>query len=245
MKTALLALVMLTGFALPAHAAISGANLSWDDCGLAGTESKTFACDVNTGTSFVLIGSYVAPEGSTLITGMEVVVDFGTTVTDMPSWWQFYTSGACRRTSLTASADFANYPYSACRDLWGAQATGGVTVYVQPFNNISCRSRLLMVFAWPSDAWAPVESGVEYYAFRIAITRDKTVGFGACGGCLAPVAILVSDIKLTQPAGVGDYRIQNSADRNYVSWQGGDPWQSCLYVPVRNSTWGAIKSQYH
>ena len=242
MKTALVALAMLAGFALPCHAA--GINLSWDDCGAAGGANKTFACDVNTGASFVLVGSFSAPDGSTAITGTEVAVDISSVTAELPNWWQFFAGEACRRTSLSASADFVSFPYAACQDLWAAQAIGAVAAYIHPYGSLRCRSRLIAFFAWPQEYWAPVESGVEYYAFRIAIARDKTVGSSACAGCLAPVALVLNEIKLTQPTGVGNFRIQNPSERNYVSWQGGDPWQSCLFVPARNSTWGAIKAQY-
>ncbi len=244
MKRTLLSLVVVALLATSSVAHAAGVNLSWDDCGVAGTENKTFACDVNSGPAMALVASFRPPEGNEVITGMEVVIDFGSATNELPNWWQFFTTGACRRTSLTASADFANYPYFTCRDFWGAQAVGGITNYLMPYANAPCRSRLLLVFAWPETYWTSLDPQYEHYAFRLAIARDKTVGSGSCAGCLVPVAIVVNDLKLTQPYGFGDYRLQSPIDRNWVSWQGATPWQSCLWVPTRNTTWGAIKGQY-
>lgn len=239
-------LSMLTSVLLlaAANAHAAGTNLSWDDCGASGAANKTFACDVNSGTSFVAIASFVAPEGTTAITGMEAVIDLATEVSAMPSWWQFFNADACRRTSLTVTADFANYPYSACTDFWEAQLTGGIWNYVRSYNGALCRSRLLVAFARPQELAAPLEPEVEYYALRLAISRDQSVGNFSCAGCLVPVSILLTDLKLTQPAGVGDYRVQNPADRNWITWQNSNPYSTCLFVPTRNSTWGAIKAQY-
>ena len=49
-------------------ASAAGLNLGWDNCaGLgAGAVNKNFACNTNTGIPSTMVGSFVAPAGSTL-----------------------------------------------------------------------------------------------------------------------------------------------------------------------------------
>ena len=51
-------ILMLLNITRAAHAG-PGINLSWDECGAAGSEIKTFACDQNTGMPFTLVASFV------------------------------------------------------------------------------------------------------------------------------------------------------------------------------------------
>ncbi len=220
----------------------AGVNLSWNDCGVAGTELKSFACDTNTGASFVLVGSYIPYAGSTAITGNEVVIDIASQYSPLPDWWKFKNAGSCRQTAISASADFTSFGSGLCADYWSGLAAGGISAYITPYASADCRARLLIIFATAIANAGPVDENLEYYSFRLSITRAKTVGTGSCAHCLAPAMIVLDEIKLTQPAGVGDYRIQNPANRNFVEWQGG--YSSCGWVPTRNTTWGAIKSQY-
>lgn len=107
------------------------------------------------------------------------------------------------------------------------------------------RARLVLIIAAPTSQ-VPFEAGVEYYAFRLLLSQENSVGAGACGGCDAPVCIVMNQLTIGQPAGMGDYVLQSAADRNYVTWQGGDiGGAGCpIATPARNRTWGAIKSLY-
>ena len=80
--------------------------------------------------------------------------------------------------------------------------------------------------------------------FKIAILRSKTVGTGLCAGCSTAACIVLNEIKLVQPASAGvDYRIQNPADRNFVTYNAGAP--ACPgATPAQSKTWGAVKSLY-
>ena len=96
---------------------------------------------------------------------------------------------------------------------------------------------------WDVANAMPVSEELEYYAFKLSINSAKTVGTGACDGCLDPVCIVLNEIKLTQPVGVGNYRLQNPALSYYATWQGGVVSGGCpAATPARNRTWGAVKS---
>ena len=239
MKKALL----LCGALLAVSASIAsaaGINLSYTGCGAAGIANKTFACTANTGSD-VMVASYVAPDGTQGITGMEAVIDLQSAAATLPAWWQFKNVGACRQTALAVAPNGA----SCDGDYWAGQASGGVTAYITPYATAANRARLLIIYAVPSTLAAPVDADVEYFAFTATVSHVKTVGTGSCAGCSDPVCIVLNEIKLTQGVGIGDFRIQNPADRNYVSWQGGVVAGGCpAATPARNATWGSVKSLY-
>ncbi|MCC6651256.1 MAG: hypothetical protein IT348_08935 [Candidatus Eisenbacteria bacterium] len=235
----LLAALSLVLAASPALGA--GVNLAWNDCGQAGQVNEAFACNTNTG-AHVLVGSFVPPAGTTAITGEEIVIRLVSASNPYPSWWHFKNTGSCRQSSLAANADFIAGPYS-CADYWAGQAAGGIASYQVFSSSIPTRAKLLMVFAVPPNLAMPVNEELEYYAFKLSINNAKTVGTGACDGCLDPVCIVLNEIKLTQPVGVGNYRLQNPAYSYYATWQGGVVSGGCpAATPARNRTWGAVKS---
>ena len=241
-------LLLLCGALLAFSATVAsaeGINFAFNDCGLNGLANKTFACASNTGTN-LLIGSFIAPAGSTAITGEEIVIDLQSASAALPAWWTFKNTGTCRQTAFTTNADFSGGPFS-CADYWAGQAAGGFSAFnpnIVP-GQLN-RARILMVYAVPPALAGPVDETLEYYAFKLSFSNAKTVGTGACAGCVDPVCIVLNEIKLTQPVGVGNYRIQNPADGNFATWQGGVIGSGgCpAATPARNATWGSVKSLY-
>lgn len=226
-------------------AAASGVNLSWTDCGAAGVQNKTFACTSNTLTGAVMVGSFIPPAGSTAISGEEIVIDLQSASATLPAWWQFKNTGTCRQTAFAINADFTAGPAN-CTDYWAGQAAGGFSAFnpnIVP--GALNRARVLAVFAVAPALTGPVDETLEYGAFKITVNGTKTVGATACAGCLDPVCVVLNEVKLTQPVGVGDYRIQNPATRNFLTWQGGVVTGGCpAATPARNATWGSVKSLY-
>ncbi|MBI5170948.1 MAG: hypothetical protein HZA61_15770 [Candidatus Eisenbacteria bacterium] len=242
-KTLLLSAALLALSASLASAA--GINFGWNDCG-GGPSSlnKTFACNSNTLSGAVLVGSYIPPAGSSAITGEEIVIDLVSSSASLPAWWQFKNAGSCRQTALSTSADFTSGPFT-CADYWTGLAAGGATAYITPYAASPNRARLLIIYATAIANAQPVDANLEYYAFKATMSGAKTVGAGACAGCADPVCLVLNEIKLTQPAGVGDYRIQAPAQRNYATWQGGVVGGGCpAVVPTQNRTWGSVKALY-
>ena len=243
MKAAALALVILASYASNAHA--EGINLSWDACGSEGTDSKGFACDTNTGASFTLWCSVVPPEGTTAVTGVEVIVDVIRCSELLPDWWQFKNAGTCRQTALSATADFTSTNSNVCTDYWAGQAQSMLASYTSGlFSGVYGRGRVIAIAAIPTSLATPLDPSLEYAMMRLTISRSKTTGTGACAGCSIPAGLYLTEIKLTQPVGIGDYRVQNPAGRMSVGWQmavEGTYFQ--CGDPVRNTTWGAIKAQ--
>jgi hypothetical protein len=82
---------------IPAVACAGGMNLSWTDCGNAGTVNRNFACNVNTGNN-VLVASF-EPDVSMNVEVVWAYVDIQSAdATTLNNWWQFHNPGSCRGT---------------------------------------------------------------------------------------------------------------------------------------------------
>ena len=250
LRHSFLAVVALILLGPAAARAQGGINLSWDDCGTFGHELKSFACDTNSGNDvlYVSVSSDIAlPQ----LVGVELEVLFafsnGTTVSP---WWHLE-AGGCRPSSLTGRFDFTGGPGS-CYDVWLGQASGGVnwqSGYTQP-----SFARLRGVAAIPGSTSAP--TGTEMYVFGFVIQHQKTVGNGSCAGCGDPACIVLTQVKMVQTVGVGDYVYTQPLNRQTASWAcpstyyfGGPPFEpsgcfSNCPVPARKKSWGTIKSLY-
>ncbi len=228
----------------PAHA--GGINLSWNDCGTFGQSLETFACNANTG-AHRLVASFVAPFPLTQLVGAEVTVDAIFDQATVPSWWSFQSPGECRAGALSSNAYFVGGPNS-CADPWNGAATSGAfgQAVAPPANRI----RLRAVAAVPTSSAATVDDVTEHYALEILITHQKTVGSGACAGCAVAGCLMLTDIKLVQPLGVGDYTLAQPLSNTVVGWQcpafPGAPGPQCFACPVpsKDRSWGTIKGLY-
>lgn len=224
-------------------ASAAGINLLWNDCALGGgVQNKTFACTSNTGTNS-LYASFIPPAGITAATGVETVIDLlvENTATLSGGWWAFKNASTCRQTALSSSADFTSN--TGCTDYWQGLAAGGVTAYIQSYSGNANRARLLAIYATAVANATSMDSNLEYYGVKFNISNAKTVGTGACSGCLDKVCLVFNSIKVTQPAGVGDFVISDEATGRTATWQN-EVAGTCLPVPVKNRTWGAVKSLY-
>jgi hypothetical protein len=230
-------------------------NLSWTDCASFGTSNMNFTCDSNSGTPFVMVASFLAPDSVTALVAIEAQIDliFGTAT--VPPWWQLRNqtgqTGQCRNGAL--SADEAFLSFTNCQNAWATQGTGGVGSYtIDPFKNgTTNRVRIISVVAVGSSDQAPLIPGTEYYGLKFTITRTKTVGNtppSSCNsGCSDPVCAVLNRIACDQPNGTpgGNPAIfdpPNGGNRA-ITWQGG-VGADCNLVPVKNTTWGQIKTLY-
>ncbi len=254
--TARWAIALLIAFTTEATAA--GLNLAWDDCGAGGQCNKDFACNTNTGAPFSLVASFVPPEGTTKITGEEISIEICSNGGYMPPWWSYRNAGSCRTSAMQASIDAASASLTRCEDYWSFAGAGGIASYDPMYRGGGDRAIIRLVFAVPTTVAGPVDATREYYACIVRFTRDKTVGTGSCAGCSTPMGLRLQEVRLTQPVGLGDYRLTTPVtltpdyDSSIATWQHGSfrhwnaPqfWACPAAVPVRNSTWGAIKAQY-
>jgi len=235
----LLATAALAMFATASNAA-GGFNLSWTDCGTFGTASKTFACTSNSGAN-ILVASAISGMQMDQLNGMASVMDLQTNQPALSAWWGLQTGG-CRAVALSAGFDFT--ASVNCIDPWNNQAVGGFN-FTNGQDNIPNRGRIKTVCAInPSTGITGTD---EYYFVKVTILNSKSVGNGSCAGCTDGACIVLNELQLTQPAGVGDVKITTPILRQFVTWQAGGAGIAggCpAATPTQNRTWGSVKSLY-
>jgi len=223
-------------------ASAAGINLSWNDCGAAGTASQTWVCDTNSGAPFSAFASFIPPAGITQFLGVASQLDVRSVSPALPDWWK-HGSSACRGTAgLSVSFDFTAGPFT-CADFWSGQAAGGFA-YDIGFGTPD-RGRLRVQCAVPFDNRGPIGAASEYYAYKVNLQRAKSSGTGSCAGCLEPMCIVLNNIQLFQPPEAGnDPDLVNPIVRNHVTWQAAVVPGCPASTPARNSSWGQVKSLY-
>ena len=235
-KISIIAMAVLIAHAAPAAAA-GYIELGWGDCAPLGpsTATKTQLCTTNTALPLILVGSFEPPDSLHKFNGHEGVLDLQTNEATLSQWWHMEVGG-CRGASITSSFDFTSGPFT-CTDVWGGQASGGLSYTLTAAN----RARIKTVCAVADAFQADIAPGFEYYVFKVTINNAKSVGTGSCLGCLVGACIVFNSIKLTQPAGFGDRTLTTGAQQA-VSYRGGITGD--CYVPVLTRSWGQIKSLY-
>lgn len=243
---------LLAGLLWPRPAtAGAGIYLSWDDCALspAHSQNRTFACNDNASQKELDV-AFTMPQAVDNLIAVEIVVDLQSAGSVLPDWWRLDPDGCRRGNILQASADFVGK--TACQNLWAGSPDPPV-VGVQGYIPTEPRGQ-------PSQARIKVDGAVlpqnmlsvnetdMYYAARIIITNEKTVEppAPACAGCDVPVCLVLNSILIGRyPVGANDLFLQTPGpnNANWVTWQNGTG-ADCTAVPVRNRTWGEIKSLY-
>jgi hypothetical protein len=236
-RTPLLLVLALT-FVFCASASAAGLNLAWNDCGSFGTPAHTFACDTNAGTH-VLVASLVAPPGVSSCVAAECVLDIIVAAPALSPWWNLCPNG-CRMNRAFTSFAFGDL--ASCLDPWSGQALGISDFSTNPAGDghpQPNRERVRAVCAVPEAAALPMVQDLEYYVFELVITNAKTVGTGSCAGCQVQANFELVSTRITQPTPLPyvDITQPNQPNSNLAVMQDAT-------VPVRNRTWGAIKSTY-
>ena len=251
MKPVLLSAALIIASAGSARA--MGINLGWLDCAGQGSyqHTRTFACDTNSGGGHTLVGTFIAPQGMSAVTGYSAVLDLQTSGATLAPWWQLRASlpAGCRPASMSHSADFTSGP-SSCFDYWQGGAIGGASAEYPTTAANKARLKAIAALPFGDSRITSIAAGTEVYTFKLTINNAKTVGLGACAGCSDEVCIALNSVLITQTPGApnGNFMLVNPAVSNHVMWQGwspADPFQGCpLVVPTRDRTWGAIKAIY-
>jgi hypothetical protein len=246
-----------------AHA--SGVFLKWDACHAdGGVSARSFACDTNSGFE-TLVGSVVLDTALVGVIGMEARIVGQSASSAVPDWWEFKNAGLCRTNALTLSSPAD--PVGGCPSLFGTSFSENIAAYKVGVPT-SGSIQIDLVFAG-FDPGIPVAAGQEYFLFGLQISHAKTVGPGACAGCLAPMCLGTGYLQLqtssTSPTPSATFRMNFAPiDQGHlVSWQNSSPGGVYVFqvnppfghlldfamtcdaaTPVRRSTWGAVRSLY-
>lgn len=234
----LVALTLLGGMPSFAHAA--DAAIHWSDCGAAGTRSRTFACNTNSGAELAVI-SFQPRAGNAGIVEMSTTLTLGQVGSDLPDWWRF-ALGGCRTSAVNGSMNFLSAT-GPCTDYWAAQAT--LAIAHSSSNIAGVVGRIQLTGTLPAAAAHPLDPGVEYYGIAVVFSHQRTVGAGSCGGCETPICLALGTVRFTGPTGgpaPDVWYVAPSAAANHVLWNGATRCDGL--TPVLNRTWGQLKSLY-
>ena len=228
MRIPFLPVLLTLSFATPALA--SGVDIAWDGClGDPGAVSlETFACDRNLDEHELFV-SFVPAASFSPIQILEVALDLQTRGGHpLSAWWDFSSPAGCRLGQFGAGLQVSSTP--SCEG-WS------------PPPDFST-NRFNYHYATPDGAHivfstrginTGVLAGHHYIACRVVLTHARTVGTGSCAGCLDPVDITVSGVRI---ATLTSEQLLTQPQANArVLWQDSA-------VPTRASTWSALKSLY-
>ena len=259
MKKAILLCCALLALTASVASAAAGVNLRWTNCfGDAGTLDRTFACNTNTSgvaTNHFLAASFELPTDLPQGAAVGVKIDVATAGASLPDWWKFTNPGNCRQTALSAVAQDG----AACPDWAQGQASVSIAGYNEGAVGGPNTADINIANAVSLDLVQDLVAGQEYGVVRLTITNAKTVGTPSCAGCADAACIIINSVDMFSAVDNGALHIfmfgpTNGTDSNYVTWQGGagitvdwngSPISGCPdAVPVRKSTWGAVKALY-
>ena len=229
---------------VPAGAA-EGLYLTWNACAFEPQASpvRMFACDTNADTMRIHAAFTVAQPVDSVI-GLEVVVDIQHESPTLPDWWRF-DAGGCRAGALRTDVQFGNVV--RCADPWTGDGVASFPSYTvtQPRGGANQARIKAGVGVLPSDPRI-LAADTPYNAVRIGIVTIQTTDTGACTGCAGKACLVLNSIWIKRVPGAegGDVFVSTpgAGQANWATWQGAGA--DCAAVPVRRSTWGAVKSLY-
>jgi hypothetical protein len=238
MKSILLAGLLLA-LAVPAAFA-GGVDFGWGT--VCYTESllssRTFACNTNSGRS-VMTASFTVDAEMPDFVGVAIQIVGQSYPLPLPDWWKVGSeSSDCRRDMAWFDADFSAVPQTDCHDWTAGRQRQTLDYHAEPnYVEITATATLDSATTFHLQPW------IEYYAGRITILHQKTVGTDACTGCSTMMMWDLYSITVTGLDGRRDELLRPLPGGNdCLGWNGGN--LLCPEVPARTTTWGQIKSMY-
>lgn len=240
MKKLLLCAAFLATFATSAWAQ-AGINFAWDNCpSQGGTATKTSPCTSNFGNQ-TAVGSYTLTADQPLKVGDAIVIDLQLDTPTLVDWWQFFNTGSCRLTAMSANFVFAQ-AQNTCFDPWSGQAAGGLAAYKtiasDPPNEYPDPNRARIIIGGAVANPIPLPAATEFFSFQLVISNANTT---TCAGCATGATLVLNEIYSVQQDGSGE-RITNAATDRCVKFNGG--LVTCSALPAKNTSWGQVKSLY-
>lgn len=241
----LLATLLLGAAPPPPALAAEGISMAWLECPAGnGNANRNSPCtsDVEEHTLFP---QFVLATPMDSVLALELVIDIQFSDAVAPAWWRLDPAG-CRAGNLFADTDYS--AVGACLDPWSGLGSAAQQSYVVGAPRWGDnQARVLVSSAVPSSAAASLNSTEAYYCCRLRLRSNNTVGVPVCAGCSRPACLVLNSVRLFRFSGAGleetVLATPSAPQSNWTTWQGGSG-ASCTLVPVRNTTWGALKGLY-
>jgi len=87
-----------------------------------------------------------------------------------------------------------------------------------------------------------MKAHVESFVVAIVLRFDKTTGVGSCEGCSARACIVLRGVEFYDSETPPFVHVSPLPGQSMLAWQSNTA--DCLLTPVRNKTWGAIKTLF-
>lgn len=216
--------------------------LRWNECAAGGgAPNQPSACAGSLGRQ-VVYPSFRLSTSVDSVVALECVIDLQHAADPLPPWWRLE-PGGCRAGQLLADTDYS--ASSGCIDTFGGFGGGLVQSFrpSEPFGSPS-QARILLTVSAPSTQLASLTAGEEYYAGRLLLYNGNTSGCSGCtlGACMVFNSLLIKRLPGATPEEISVTNAGGLAEQS-ATWQGG-AGAPCDAVPVRNSSWGRLKSLY-
>lgn len=254
MKRYLLSLGVVAAMLFVTSAAYANTvQIRWTDCeGDGGVDNITFACASN-------VGNRAFQTAVTLTTDLldvlstEITIDLvGQNAPVLPPWWSLRDNATlgylgCRPIGSTQAITIAAFDGASCPDMFALAGSMNIAGFI-PDKVIVGSGRILSVNAVPSTspvalvlADNPAGNGT-WNTGRFNLNSQKTVGTPSCAGCTEPVCIVLNSVNITTVGNLNNRLCSGGAPLDRVTWQGAGA--DCQSVPVKNVSWGRVKSLY-
>lgn len=242
------ALILLASIAPVPARAEAALYLTWNDCGTSESAASdfAFACDTEGGFEELFCAFRMPFATGADVVGVIAVVDIQHQAATLPDWWRLAKVGDCRSDYLSASGDFTLN--AGCSDPWLGQAVAEVQAYNagEPRGG-GGQVRIKAVCGVVPALAATLDATSVYYGLKLVIQNTRSTGAGVCAGCREGACLVLNSIEVERTARApgGDLFLATPGpnNANWARWQGG-VGADCALVPVRNVTWGSVKSLY-
>jgi len=258
-KTLLLAAALMVVTATMASAQRGALSLGWSSCRVhgGGAPVATFACTTNGGPGALLVGGFIPSATANLnsLNSAFLYVDIYQ-LGSLDAWWQFTDPPVtgCRPLSIWG-LNFDNGSGAAIcdRSYWGDVGNPVAAdrfFYPSYAANHGTLRLLTAVDAQVAQSTPQIPVGAESYVFGARLGRALSTGAGACAGCLNRTCLYFALAEFFQ-TNLDNFNVGEVGGANipqpgnaYVGWQLNVAETGCAGTPVRNATWGSIKSLY-
>ena len=239
-----LALLVSSAAGGPLVTPAQGISIGWQDCrsgGNPGFDRQTFGCGSNT-TQLPLFPGIQLSVPIDSVFSVELVIDVDVAAAALPDWWSM--DGTCRPVSWTASAGVTG----SCADAWnGANAASSVQGWLPGTPGSSAHhARLLVAAGVLASDFVTLNANTPYTLCRVTLDSRKTT---VCpSGCTTPACMVFNSVLIRRLPGSAVETVlvtaPEAAGANVVIWQPLAGAADCASVPVRRSTWSAVKALY-
>jgi len=250
MKVALLLCFVFLAYSVPT--ALAGLDLTAVACNsnTSPVSSSTFNLDcAAAATPQTLFACFQLPTTEDSVMAVDNVFDLSVGDAGLPDWWHFETGGCNSMTSLGHATVFADLARSTtlcigATDFWG---TGGAPAPVAftPQTSWPNTGRFSLSISRPTPV--TLRATTNYFAFNLNFLSDNaTQSGGKCAGCGIGACLVwnTASVINIRAGGAGTpYVVSGPGLKGNTLWWG-DGTPNCSTDPVKNRTWGQLKSFY-